>query len=79
MNKYEELVRELKNRILSGEFPPGGKFPSDFDLAEEYGVSKLTVNKAVSILACDGFIRRGIRRWDRRFPACSASPACGDT
>lgn len=62
MNKYEELVRELKNRILSGEFPPGGKFPSDFDLAEEYGVSKLTVNKAVSILACDGFIRRGIRR-----------------
>ena len=49
-------MEELKNKILSGEIRPGEKLPSENELAQEYGISRHTVRKALAILANDGYI-----------------------
>ena len=54
--KYVSLMEELKNKILSGEIRPGEKLPSENELAQEYGISRHTVRKALAILANDGYI-----------------------
>lgn len=44
-------IREvLEQRILCGELPPGSSMPSNAVLAEEFGVSLLTANRAVQQL-----------------------------
>lgn len=54
--KYVSLMEELKNKILSGEIRSGEKLPSENELAQEYGISRHTVRKALAILANDGYI-----------------------
>ena len=54
------LHRELKERIASGAYTPGGQFPSEAELVEQFGVSRSTVRSALSALEAEGII---IRRW----------------
>ena len=56
--KYEELKNTLLQKILNGEYPPGSKLLGDQELSKEYGVSTVTVRKALSELTDDGFIVR---------------------
>lgn len=68
------LVRTLREELAEGRYPEGSRFPSEYDLAERFGVHKSTANKAVSILAADGWLVRGARGSgtrvlrSRRFP-----------
>ena len=55
-------MEELKNKILSGEIRPGEKLPSENELAQEYGISRHTVRKALAILANDGISRRNMAK-----------------
>lgn len=57
----ERLVGELVNDIVSGAFPPGAMLPSEAELAERAGVSRLTVREAVKSLQAQRVleIRRG--------------------
>lgn len=52
---YEELIR----RLDAGEYPPDSKFPPESVLAEEFQVSKLTINKIVAMIAGTGRLIRG--------------------
>lgn len=53
---YEQLYRELKKAIISGELPPGKQLPSTRALALQYDISRNTVNTAYSQLLVEGFI-----------------------
>ncbi|MET8558238.1 GntR family transcriptional regulator [Streptomyces sp. NPDC004959] len=54
--KYEQIAESLRARITEGEFGPGELLPSGRELAEEWGVSRATVVKAMDVLRNDGVV-----------------------
>lgn len=56
-SQYRQLADMLRSAIESGEYAPGSLLPSEPDLAARYGVSRPTVNRAVSILRAEGLVR----------------------
>ncbi len=52
-----QVVRKMKQEILSGRLPAGIRIPAERVLAERYGVSRITVRAAISRLAQLGFVR----------------------
>ena len=55
---YQRILAEIRDRILSGEWPPGYRIPFEHELTTQYGCSRMTVNKALSQLANAGLIER---------------------
>lgn len=55
---HQRIIDEISARILSGAWPPGHRIPFEHELTEEYGCSRMTVNKALSQLAKAGLIER---------------------
>ncbi|WP_092469137.1 GntR family transcriptional regulator [Desulfotruncus arcticus] len=53
---YLSIVEDIKTRINSGGLKPGDAVPSEKALCEEYGVSRMTVRKSLTILANEGYI-----------------------
>lgn len=49
-------LREILRQLIERELPPGAPIPSERDLAERYGVSRLTVRSAVARLVSDGLL-----------------------
>lgn len=54
----QRILDDVRGRILSGEWPPGHRLPSENELAADYGCSRMTANKAMSSLAKSGLIER---------------------
>ncbi len=54
----ERIRTELETRIISGEWPPGHRIPSEHDLMAEYSCSRMTMNKVLSGMAATGLITR---------------------
>jgi GntR family transcriptional regulator len=59
---YERVRQDLLARITSGEFKPGDMLPSEDLLCKEYGVSRITIRRAVTDLSAQFFVtrRRGV-------------------
>ena len=55
--KRSKLKSALEMRIRNGEYPFGSRFPGLKDLIREYDASYVTVNKAVKLLADEGYLR----------------------
>ncbi len=53
---YHAIATELLKLIESGEFPPGSRLPAERDLAERFGVSRVTVREAEIALEAQGWI-----------------------
>ena len=53
---YLQLIEQVKLRILSGVYPPGGKLPAVRDLAAEAAVNPNTMQKALAELERDGLV-----------------------
>lgn len=51
---WQQLVHECSRRIVTGEWPAGGKVPGVRDLAVEMGVNPNTMQRALSELDRDG-------------------------
>ncbi len=52
----DQIFEELKNRIVSREWVPGDKIPSETDIAEMFGVSRLSARTAIQRLSALGLI-----------------------
>jgi GntR family histidine utilization transcriptional repressor len=63
--KYKAIEQALLDRIASGEFAPGDPIPHEARLAEEYGVTRPTVSRALSGLVEQGLIERRRRAGSR--------------
>lgn len=53
---YEHIYEEIKNDILNGKYKNGSKLPSKRNLSEQYSVSVITVENALSQLIAEGYI-----------------------
>ncbi len=58
MSLHERILTEIEQRILRGHWPPGHRIPSEHDLSEQYGCSRMTVNKVLTQLARAGLVER---------------------
>ena len=56
MSLYEGLQHTLKKRILDGTYIPGMALPTEHELCELFGVSRVTVRKALGELKAEGLI-----------------------
>ncbi len=56
-SKYEQIQQELTQQIRQGSLAPESKLPTEQELALAYGVSRLTVRKAIGGLASAGLIQ----------------------
>jgi len=55
---YYQLENVLREKITSGSYGDGEQLPTEIELIEEYGVSRITVRQALAALAEDGLIER---------------------
>lgn len=47
---FEQVADDIKRKVDEGVYGAAQKLPSEYDLANEYGVSRLTVRKAIQLL-----------------------------
>ena len=55
---YFQVYKSLLERIQQGEFPPGSFLPPERQLTEDYGVSRITVIKALDELVKAHYVKR---------------------
>ena len=56
--RYIEIKNSIQKDILSHRYQVGEKIPSERELAVQYGVTRVTLQKAMHVLEQDGFIER---------------------
>ena len=62
MAKFQAIADSILKDVLAGRLEPGGRVPSEKDLAGGFSVSAQTVNKAISVLVSRGvLIRKGVQ------------------
>ena len=60
--KYAQIIAQIEQAIVDGELAPGDRLPPERALAEEHGVSRMTVRQALQSLEARGLLRRAIGR-----------------
>jgi GntR family transcriptional regulator len=60
--KYAQIIAEIERAIADGDLAPGDRLPPERALAEEHGVSRMTVRQALQSLEARGLLRRAIGR-----------------
>jgi GntR family transcriptional regulator len=60
--KYAAIIAEIEQAIADGRLAPGDRLPAERALAEEHGVSRMTVRQALQLLESRGLLRRAIGR-----------------
>lgn len=55
---YQKIKEDILRQIKDGQLLPGDKIPTEYQLMEKYGVSRITVSKALSELKSEGIITR---------------------
>ncbi|MFG1608345.1 GntR family transcriptional regulator [Actinoplanes sp. NPDC049265] len=67
---YRKIASELREKIQSGELPPGSLLPTQQELSERYGVARMTTRQAVAELINEGLVvshqGRGVTVRDRQ-------------
>ncbi|MEM6254270.1 MAG: GntR family transcriptional regulator [Cyanobacteria bacterium P01_D01_bin.156] len=51
------IAEQLRIKIEAGQYEPGARLPSEFDLGQIFGVSRTTIRKALSNLIQQGLVR----------------------
>ncbi|MGL9728652.1 GntR family transcriptional regulator [Enterococcus sp. DIV0756] len=55
---YLEVAEKLKEDIFSGKYPVGTMLPTETELEKLFDVSKITVRKAIELLAADEYVEK---------------------
>ena len=53
---YRQIAAILKRRILSGQYPPNSRIPTESELVETYEVARTTARRAVGALRDEGLV-----------------------
>lgn len=68
---YERVKQHILQRIQNGEWTAGMQLPSEPELVESLGVSRMTVHRALRELSSDGLLSR--IQGSRNLPAAAAN------
>ena len=68
--RFAQIADVLRDRIAREVYKRGEPLPSEPELAKEFAVSRITVNRAVGLLRTDGLVRvrRGLGSFVRSIP-----------
>lgn len=55
---HSRIIAALRQSIVDGSLPPGHQFPKETELADQYGVSRMTMNKVLTQLTGEGYLVR---------------------
>jgi GntR family transcriptional regulator len=55
---YHQVKTDIRQRIERREWPPGHRIPSEAELCERYGASRITIRRAIGDLAAEGLLLR---------------------
>ena len=55
---YAQIAEDIRSRIIDAELLPGAQVDSESSLADQYGVSRVTVAKALEVLSREGLVVR---------------------
>ena len=55
---YGQVKAHIQSRIASGQWKPGDPVPSEAQLGAQFGLSRMTVNRALRELTGQGLVRR---------------------
>ncbi len=55
---YKNIQNYILNAITSGKYVTGAKIPTELELTKQFGVSRMTVNKAITELTMQNILRR---------------------
>lgn len=58
MPRYQQLKQLIIGRISSGELQPSDRVPSEHELVDATGVSRMTANRALRELNDEGYVKR---------------------
>lgn len=58
MALYQQVKDFIARNIRSGTWPPGHRLPSEHELVAQFGISRMTVNRALRELAAQGQVER---------------------
>lgn len=58
MTEYLRVQRELTNQIRNGVYPENSKLPTERELCEQFGVSRITIRQALQNMENEGVIVR---------------------
>jgi GntR family histidine utilization transcriptional repressor len=64
-SKARNIAKEVRRRIVEGEWRQGDRIPDEADLAIEFSAARATVNKALQLLADEGLLDRRRRAGTR--------------
>jgi GntR family transcriptional regulator len=56
--RYHRIYLQLRERIIEGNYLPGDRLPGEMELAERYGVSRITSKRALNELERAGLVSR---------------------
>ena len=56
--RYAAIKHHLIDAVRDGRLRPGDRLPSEADLVEQFGVSRMTANRALRELQAEGMVRR---------------------
>jgi GntR family histidine utilization transcriptional repressor len=55
---HQRILSDIEQNILSGRWQPGYKIPSEYELADEYQCSRMTVSKVMTQMAHANMVER---------------------
>ncbi len=58
MSAYQGVKNFLKNGLAQGRWVPGTLMPSEAELVKQFGLSRMTVNRALRELQAEGMVER---------------------
>jgi GntR family transcriptional regulator len=58
LSRYAALAHTLRERVVSGLWPPGQALPAESQLAADHGVALGTMRQAMALLAAQGYVER---------------------
>ena len=53
---WEQVADDIRGDIQSGSLPPGARLPAEQELADLYGVARVTIRRAIAELREEGLI-----------------------
>ncbi|MEU4739077.1 GntR family transcriptional regulator [Actinosynnema sp. NPDC023658] len=53
---YAQIANDYRTKIIEGALPEGSKLPSESELMNEYGVSRIVARQAIGVLRNEGLI-----------------------
>lgn len=67
---YQRIKDHILERIASGAWPAGHRIPSENQMVDDFGISRMTINRAIRELTSEGYLSRltGVGTFVRELP-----------